>query len=886
MRVRVCIVTGELAGPDFNGGIGTSNRGLSLALAAAGYEVDVLYTRVNDGRPFCTSGPFEQQVRSFARGDVTLRCIPHGGRWNEWLSKSYLVYRHLSRHRYDVVFFDDMHGNGYMTLLAKRAGAPELEYTTFCVVAHSATQWIFDANNMSVSGLAEVTQMEMERRSIELADLLITPSSYIVSRYREFGWSIPEAVVVQPNILPRFTHRSQAIRHVEPREFVFFGRLEKRKGLWLFCAALDRLKKELTGRTVTFLGKTTEEYGVSTGTRLLGHIASWPFDVRMLTSYDSEQALSYLAADNRVAVMPSPEDNSPSVVLECLHNGIPFVASKGSGGEELIAEASRANSLFEPTVEGLTDKLRDALANGVSASEAVWSADQVKDSYLKLVEKVASGAFLKKRTGPDAVCPACIILVIAEPEGLGSLATDVALLRRNHPANTEFWLLVPPPDDLAFSGEVPSGEDIRIFRYDQYADLCSQLASRDGDIVGVCHASQPLSPNSVNVATRALQSMQEPVAVTGLIVDLDERETDVFAEPYFSTGDGRRISDPVLGNAAAVFLLKQATNSGFVFVRAPFFSILATTSPVDPVHGRIKLMEVWIHELLMVLRLYGESFELAPDLTEEKRVRQRPFEVHVLAGLLRSLIPSELEFEPGTDQALLSRLGIEGSMERLRPSSKDELPARLREMHWSVSAPSPQLAKQLSVLAVEIGQIQASAELLAPQFGSCAQADELSDIVGLLEKKAREIDLVTLVATGTCEWINLEHDWSFALDAVEGWFEMHANAANEGRAGLAFRRINLEAVRSFHARVELPARANPVRCRLELMTASRDARIERVALLTGGSAGEIELEVPPELQRDCEAFLSVEMLNQLDSSEGARVRWSAPAFKVTESNPT
>jgi len=46
---RVCIVTGEMAGPDYNGGIGTANRGLALALQNAGFSVDVLYTRVEGG---------------------------------------------------------------------------------------------------------------------------------------------------------------------------------------------------------------------------------------------------------------------------------------------------------------------------------------------------------------------------------------------------------------------------------------------------------------------------------------------------------------------------------------------------------------------------------------------------------------------------------------------------------------------------------------------------------------------------------------------------------------------------------------------------------------------------------------------------------------------
>jgi hypothetical protein len=44
-------------------------------------------------------------------------------------------------------------------------------------------------------------------------------------------------------------------------EIVFFGRLEKRKGLELFADALDRLtitRPEFAGIRITFLGKPTD----------------------------------------------------------------------------------------------------------------------------------------------------------------------------------------------------------------------------------------------------------------------------------------------------------------------------------------------------------------------------------------------------------------------------------------------------------------------------------------------------------------------------------------------------------------------------------------------------------------------------------------------------
>ena len=71
-RGKVCIVTGELAGPDFNGGIGTTNRGLAFVLRGLGFDVDVLYTRVNDGKPFSYRGTFADHVDAYRNHGVNL----------------------------------------------------------------------------------------------------------------------------------------------------------------------------------------------------------------------------------------------------------------------------------------------------------------------------------------------------------------------------------------------------------------------------------------------------------------------------------------------------------------------------------------------------------------------------------------------------------------------------------------------------------------------------------------------------------------------------------------------------------------------------------------------------------------------------------------------
>ena len=100
---RICIVTGELAGPDFNGGIGTTNRALAIFLKARGCRVDVLYTRVADGKPFSARGSFAEHVNAYGELDIRLDCIDHSGPWNDWQAKSFQALRqqwpHQLRHQ-------------------------------------------------------------------------------------------------------------------------------------------------------------------------------------------------------------------------------------------------------------------------------------------------------------------------------------------------------------------------------------------------------------------------------------------------------------------------------------------------------------------------------------------------------------------------------------------------------------------------------------------------------------------------------------------------------------------------------------------------------------------------------------------------------------------
>ncbi len=221
-----------------------------------------------------------------------------------------------------------------------------------------------------VSALLAVSHLE--RASIELADVVVSPSAYLVEWMRDQGWQLPEQTLVIPYFtgsgatgepIPNLA-RNEGGDHVQ--RLVFFGRFEEKKGLRSFVTALNALEPGLIdGVELEFLGKATATW---TRDRVDGLLAETTRRALRRVSFETEldqpEALARLNRPGTLAVMPSLGDNSPNTVYECLEHGIPFIAGKAGGIPELIAPEDRSRVLFEPTSEGIEGALRRVLSGG------------------------------------------------------------------------------------------------------------------------------------------------------------------------------------------------------------------------------------------------------------------------------------------------------------------------------------------------------------------------------------------------------------------------------------------------------------------------------------------------------------------------------------------
>jgi glycosyltransferase involved in cell wall biosynthesis len=420
--LNVCVVSSEFIGPVKNGGIGTATSGLLKQLAADGHRVTLLYTLVEYGKPASGDRSWLHWVETLEAEAITLEHIDHDADYRSWREKSWRVKEFIGQRDFDLVYFNDHHGSGYYSLAAKRAGLHPFANQLHCVITHGSMEWVFEINDQYARGVADLEMMGLERRSVECADVVIGPSEYLLSQYGDYGWRLPEQTFVQPYPLFRDLSVEVDASRVPVNELVFFGRLEVRKGLWVFCEALDQLVDRISGLGVTFLGKLTDTSGLSSGLQIINRSSSWPCRVKLLTDFSQQEALSYLRKRGRLAVMPSLADNSPCVIYECMEEKIPFLSTLGSGADELVDPDSWADVMTEPTAEALAERLADILDRGAALGRprfnpqdnlATWSAwhrhvAENRDQFVVRTLASSGGGVLADPTRPKT---ALIVIV-------------------------------------------------------------------------------------------------------------------------------------------------------------------------------------------------------------------------------------------------------------------------------------------------------------------------------------------------------------------------------------------------------------------------------------------------------------------------------------------
>jgi glycosyltransferase involved in cell wall biosynthesis len=345
--------------------MGTATTFLALALARIGHSVELLLG-MDSPRSL---DPYWESV--YERAGIRLRRAPHAECEPWHFLHGHSIELGLREAPPDVVVVPDFGGAAYTALRLRQAGIA-FEDTLFVVFCHGTRRYVMDASpNLAPKDLRNLLAMTVhEQAAVELADIVVSPSAYLVQWMRAEGWQLPERTLVIPYLTrPTATGETVSRREWHDGERLerlsFFGRVDEKKGVVPFTAALNAVEPQLlNGLELEFVGKPTATW---TPERIEGLLSGTTRHALRRISFETEldqhEALTRLRHSGSLVVMPSLQDNSPNAVYECLEHGIPFIASNVGGVAELIAPEDHPRVLVEPTAESIAAALRRVLSN-------------------------------------------------------------------------------------------------------------------------------------------------------------------------------------------------------------------------------------------------------------------------------------------------------------------------------------------------------------------------------------------------------------------------------------------------------------------------------------------------------------------------------------------
>ncbi|SFT91167.1 Glycosyltransferase involved in cell wall bisynthesis [Pseudovibrio denitrificans] len=491
-KLRVCIATEEILGPVRNGGIASTYYHLAKGLAARGHEVHVLYlkgARVENETP-------QHWIKHFAEFGVTLHYLHHTsktiiGPSHNWQGRYDAAYNWLkTQKKFDVIHTSEWRGGLIYALMAKKLGLAFQE-TLFIVKTSSPHLWNRHYQMQPIAKRDLLPASFAEQKCVELGDIVIGGSAHLLCFMRHVGYRLPSATYVQPNILDFsevnvIDRRSprRAGEKVHTQELTFFGRLEMRKGIELFCTALDLLEREgISPKAVNFLGKYGEALPNQNNEKVADFIRrkakNWSFEVNCVTNLNQPEALSFLCSRDMIAVMPSLIENSTMAVYETLEHNVPFIATNVGGTSELIDSQDHSSCLIEPTAFQLAERLKHALKDGHQIPRASFSNQENLKTWYGFHAYLAE-TFDKKSVNDSIaklIDPSLFNAEHRQKSIIGNLEV-IVLLRENESAMAFVTsLLADPPDTVSVLITDPALEDagFEVVEYLQNKGISSKL---------------------------------------------------------------------------------------------------------------------------------------------------------------------------------------------------------------------------------------------------------------------------------------------------------------------------------------------------------------------------------------------------------------------------
>ncbi len=338
--MRYWILTTEYP-PERSGGIGTYMKEHSEVFASYGHQISIFYGKEKNS----------DQTIHVASNIVIHAFSVHNRSSSKFLgfeaSLSYefseRIIQQLTRETPDIIEVQEYLGIGYYLLLRKLLGEPLLQNIPILVTAHAPSFLYLEYNHFPVYRFPEYWVGEMERFSLLAADLVISPSQYLIDTLRSrMAEKFPQKVFQIFNPYGPKKSPLSGAKTIERNKLVVFGKMSISKGALQLLQEADRLWKAGIEFSIEWIGGSdiylhTEEKTIGQFVReqYQEHIAAGR--LHLTGNMAPEDAIAKLATAHCI-VIPSLIDNLPYTVIEAMAAGKVVLASDAGGQSELLSD--------------------------------------------------------------------------------------------------------------------------------------------------------------------------------------------------------------------------------------------------------------------------------------------------------------------------------------------------------------------------------------------------------------------------------------------------------------------------------------------------------------------------------------------------------------------
>ncbi len=170
--------------------------------------------------------------------------------------------------------------------------------------------------------------------ALEAADIVISPSRFLISKFAEFGYDTTRFHYIQHGLGGAKTPITRTKRgENEPLRLGYIGQLKYHKGVDLVVEAAVQLLEQGQHLTLNIWGPDDEEPQYIEGLKQ----RSARFQaIQWRGRYSSSQLPEVLDSFDVLTVCSRWYENNPSVILEAFNYGLPVIATKLGGMAELV----------------------------------------------------------------------------------------------------------------------------------------------------------------------------------------------------------------------------------------------------------------------------------------------------------------------------------------------------------------------------------------------------------------------------------------------------------------------------------------------------------------------------------------------------------------------